>query len=158
ANGYAVQSLISHVAGGLLVSLCIVLVSVGVARGRVLPDWLGFAGLLPAGLLTATAVQFAIQPTQVETSLSPLALVALALWLVGIGIFLARLRRCRRSPRRPRRAIQLVTPTAIPIPVRVLGTLLRPTNETAQQGEEERAQERHACRPKEPQRGREMDL
>jgi len=92
ANGYAVQSLISHVAGGLMVSLCIVLTSVGIARGRVLPDWLGFSGLLPAGLLTATALQFAIQSTQVETSLSPLALVALALWLVGVGIFLARLK------------------------------------------------------------------
>jgi hypothetical protein len=91
ADGYAVQSLISHVAGGLLISLSIVLTSVGIARSPLLPDWLGFAGLLPAGLLTATALQFAIQPTQVETSLSPLALVTLALWLVGIGIFLARL-------------------------------------------------------------------
>src|SRR5262249_20312803 len=92
ANGYAVQSLISHVVGGLLLSLCLVLTSVGIARSRVLPDWLGFAGLLPAGLLTATAVQFAIQPTQVETSLSPLALVTLALWLIGIGICLTRLK------------------------------------------------------------------
>jgi len=39
-----------------------------------------------------------------------------------------------------------------------LGALLRPTNEPAQQGEEERAQERHAGRSEKTQGGWELDL
>lgn len=91
ANSYAVQTIISRIAGGVLVALFILLASVGIARGKVLPDWLGFGGLLVAAVLTATAFQFAGGPAQVETSLSPWSFVLLAAWLLGVGVFLARL-------------------------------------------------------------------
>src|SRR5262249_60019262 len=56
ANGYALQSLISPVGGGLLLSLCLVLTSVGIARSRGLPDWLGFAGAVAAGPPSASGL------------------------------------------------------------------------------------------------------
>ncbi len=91
ANSYAVQTIISRIVGGLLVALSILLASVGIARSKVLPDWLGFGGLLVAAVLTATAVQFAGGPAQVETALSPWSFVLLAVWLLAVGVFLARL-------------------------------------------------------------------
>jgi hypothetical protein len=92
ANSYAVQTIISRIVGGVLISLCIVLASVGIARGKTLPDWLGFAGLLVAALLTATALQFAGGPAQIETPLSPWSFVLLAAWLLAVGVVLVRMR------------------------------------------------------------------
>lgn len=95
ANSYAIQNLLSQVVGGALVALCILFTSVQIARvrgPRVFPDWLGFLGLLPAALLTATAFEFISQPAQVDAPLAALALALLALWFAGVGLFLARLR------------------------------------------------------------------
>ncbi len=95
ANSYAIQNLLSQVVGGVLVALCILFTSVQIARvrgPRVFPDWLGFLGLLPAALLTATAFEFISQPAQVDAPLAALALALLALWFAGVGLFLARLR------------------------------------------------------------------
>ncbi len=94
ANSFAIQNLLSHVVGGLLVALCILLTGVRIARVqkvRVFPDWLGFLGLFPAALLTATAFEFVGQPAQVEAPLAAPALALLALWFAGIGYYLARL-------------------------------------------------------------------
>jgi uncharacterized membrane protein len=94
ANSYAIQNLLSQVVGGVLVALCILFTSVQIARvrgPRVFPDWLGFLGLLPAALLTATAFEFISQPAQVDAPLAAPALALLALWFAGVGFFLARL-------------------------------------------------------------------
>jgi uncharacterized membrane protein len=94
ANSFAIQNLLSHVLGGLLVALFILFTSVQVARtrgSRVLPDWLGFLGLFPAALLTASAFEFIGQPAQVDAPLAAPALALLALWFAGIGYFLSRL-------------------------------------------------------------------
>lgn len=92
ASGYALQNVLSHVIGGVLVAVFLVLVSLRTLRAGGLPRWLGYAGLLVALLLGATAVQFLADPEQVETPLSPLSFAALALWLIAIGVILARLR------------------------------------------------------------------
>lgn len=92
ANAYAFQTLISHVLGALLVALCLLLVGARIVRTRRLPRWLGFASIVPAGLLAVTALQFLAAPTQVETATSPLAFALLGLWLIVMGISVARLR------------------------------------------------------------------
>lgn len=92
ASAYATQNVLSHVAGGALVTVFLLLVSVRTMRAGVLPRWLGYAGLVVAVLLGATAVQFLAGPEQVETPLSPVSFAALALWLITIGVMLARLR------------------------------------------------------------------
>ncbi len=89
---YAVQTLIAQVGGALLVGLCLLLVGARVVRTRLLPRWLGFASIVPAGLLALTALQFLATPTQVETATSSITFAALALWFIAMGIGLARLR------------------------------------------------------------------
>lgn len=91
ASSYAVQTILSRIVGGVLVALFILLASVGIARDKTLPDWLGFGGLLVAAVLTATALQFAGGPAQVETALSPWSFVLLAAWLLAVGVYLVRL-------------------------------------------------------------------
>lgn len=91
ANAYALQNVLAHVIGGALVAVFLLLVSVRTLRSGVLPRWLGYAGLLVALLLGATAVQFLADPRQVETPLSPLSFAVLALWLVAVGAVLARI-------------------------------------------------------------------
>jgi Domain of unknown function (DUF4386) len=93
ASQYAFQTLISHVLGGLLVGLCLLLVGARIVRTRLLPRWLGFASIVPAGFLAITAVQFLAAPTQVETATSSLTFALLALWLIAMGVCVARLRR-----------------------------------------------------------------
>ncbi len=89
---YALQTLIAQVGGALLVGLCLLLVGARVVRTRLLPRWLGFASIVPAGLLALTALQFLATPTQVETATSSITFAALALWFIAMGIGLARLR------------------------------------------------------------------
>lgn len=91
ADAYGFQNLLSHVAGGMLVALFIVLVSVRIVRTPVFSRWLGYYGLVPAALLGATAFQYLGSLTQIETPLSPLAFAALALWLALVGVLLARM-------------------------------------------------------------------
>ena len=92
ANQYAFQTLISHVLGAFLIALCMLLTGARIARTRLLPRWIGFASIVPAGLLALTALQFLATPTQVETTTSSLSFALLALWLIVVGVALARLR------------------------------------------------------------------
>ena len=92
ASAYALQNVLSHVVGGALVAVFLMLVSVRILRAGTMPRWLAYAGLLVALVLGATAVQFLAGPQQVETPLSPLAFAALALWLIVTGAVLMRLR------------------------------------------------------------------
>ncbi len=89
---YAVQTLIAQVAGALLVGLCLLLAGARIVRTRLLPRWLGFASIVPAGLLALTALQFLAAPTQVETATSSITFAVLALWFIAMGVGLARLR------------------------------------------------------------------
>jgi hypothetical protein len=93
SSTYAFTTLLSQVIGGILVALCVGLVSVRMIRTRTLLTWIGYFGLLLAALLVLTAVQFSSQLTQAETTLSPFTFATLALWLVCIGVQLAGLRR-----------------------------------------------------------------
>lgn len=97
ANAYGFQNLLSHVVGGALVALFIVLVSVRIVRTPVFSRWLGYYGLVPAVLLAATALQYLGSLAQIETPLSPMSFAALALWLVLVGVLLARLGRLPES-------------------------------------------------------------
>ncbi len=92
ASAYALQNVLSHVIGGVLITVFLLLVSVRTLRAAVLPRWLAYMGLLVAILLGATALQFLADPQQVETPLSPVAFAALALWLIAAGTLLMRLR------------------------------------------------------------------
>lgn len=89
---YAVQTLIAQVGGALLVGLCLLLAGARIVRTRLLPRWLGFASIVPAGLLALTALQFLAAPTQVETATSSISFAVLALWFIAMGVGLARLR------------------------------------------------------------------
>lgn len=89
---YAFQTLIAQVVGALLVGLCLLVAGARIVRTRLLPRWLGFASIVPAGLLALTALQFLAAPTQVETATSSITLALLALWLIAMGGGLARLR------------------------------------------------------------------
>lgn len=93
ANAYGFQNLVSHVAGGVLVALFIVLVSVRIVRTPVFSRWLGYYGLVPAVLLGATALQYLGSLAQIETPLAPVTFAALAFWLLLVGVLLARLGR-----------------------------------------------------------------
>ena len=93
ANAYGFENLLSHVLGGVLVALFILLVSVRVVRTPVFSRWLGYYGLIPAVLLGATALQYLGSLAQIETPLSPITFAALALWLLLVGVLLARLSR-----------------------------------------------------------------
>lgn len=98
AGTYALQTLIAGVVGGILLAVSILLASVRIIQTHSVARWLGYVGIVPAGLLIATAVQFAAAPTHVETATSPLAFAALALWLVCLGTTLARLRTLPSAP------------------------------------------------------------
>ncbi len=93
AGLYSTTTLISHVAGGLLIALFAGLACLRIIRTHMLLTWIGYLGLLLAALLAITAIQFSTQLTQAETTLSPFSFATLALWLVCIGVQLAGLRR-----------------------------------------------------------------
>ena len=93
ASLFAFLNILSRILGGVLVAIALMIFSARMMqRGqKALPDWLGYMGVLVAALLVVTALQFAAEPAAPETSISPIAFVALAIWLISVGIYLARL-------------------------------------------------------------------
>jgi hypothetical protein len=91
ATGYAIETLLSRVLGGLLLTLFLVLVSMAIARTRALPSWMAYVGLVVAALQAATAVLFALGPAQISTPTSSLAYYGLAIWLIATGYYLFRM-------------------------------------------------------------------
>jgi len=62
------------------------------SRSERIPTLLGIFGLLTALLLAITALLFLAGPAQVEVGTGTLSFAALAFWLAGVGIILARLK------------------------------------------------------------------
>jgi hypothetical protein len=93
AGRFAIQNILSHIVGGIMLAVWLMIIGAQMmlSRRKVLPSWLGYLGVLVAALLVVTALQFAGLPAAAETSLSSLAFFALALWLIGLGIYLSRL-------------------------------------------------------------------
>jgi hypothetical protein len=93
ATIYAFLNMLSRIVGGVLVAIALLIFSARMMRReqRSLPDWLGYLGVLVAALLVVTALQFAAEPAAPDTSISPIAFFALAIWLICLGIYLARL-------------------------------------------------------------------
>jgi hypothetical protein len=89
---FALQNIVSHIIGGVLVAVTLMIIGAQLmlSTQKILPGWLGYFAVLVAALLVITALQFAALPTAAETSLSSLGFFALALWLVAVGIYLAR--------------------------------------------------------------------
>lgn len=104
ATSYTVETVLARGCGGLLLALFLGLVSAyalaptSASAGsssnslRALPAWIGYFGLLVAALEVATALLALVAPTQVDAPFAPLAYFALALWLLAVGVSLARLR------------------------------------------------------------------
>lgn len=88
---YAVETLLAQALGGLLLAIMVGLVSARAIRQRALPPVISYFGLLVAALGAGNAVLFALDPTAAQTLVSPIAYAAFALWLIAIGIPLARL-------------------------------------------------------------------
>ncbi len=89
AASHTATTLLSTVIGGLLVAVYLLTVGVRIVRIRLLPRWLGYGGVLVAAALAGAAFQFAATPA--ETALSSLSVAGLALWLLCLGVVLARL-------------------------------------------------------------------
>lgn len=91
---FGAQNLLSHVAGGLLVAAFLAMSGIASIRSRAerIPPLLGVFGLLAALLLAITALLFLAGPAQVEVGTGTLSFAALAFWLAGVGITLARLK------------------------------------------------------------------
>ena len=92
AGRYALETLLSRVLGGVVLTIFLLVVGVRILRSRLLPPWLAYLGILCAALMAATALFFAFGPAQATTPTSGLSYVALALWLIVVGVFLVRLR------------------------------------------------------------------
>ena len=92
AGRYALETLLSRVLGGVLLAIFLMAVGLRVIRVRLLSPWVAYLGILCAALTATTALFFAFGPAQATTPTSGLAYVALALWLIVIGVFLVRLR------------------------------------------------------------------
>jgi len=92
AMSYAIETLLWRVLGGALVTVFLVVTSMRVLATRLLPVWVAYLGFLAALLLGATAILSALAPDDPGVPTAGLALLALGLWLVVIGILLARLR------------------------------------------------------------------
>jgi len=92
ARSYAIETLLSRVLGGALVSIFLVVTSLRVLQTRILSVWLAYLGLLTAALLAASALLSALAPDAPQTPVSSLSLIVLGIWLTAIGIVLARLR------------------------------------------------------------------
>ncbi|MGO8946428.1 MAG: hypothetical protein ACLQUY_01940 [Ktedonobacterales bacterium] len=90
---FALQNILSHIIGGILVAIGLMIIGAQMMRSsqKALPGWLGYFAVLVAAFLVITALQFAAAPASAETSLSSLSFFALALWLIAVGIYLARL-------------------------------------------------------------------
>ncbi len=97
---FGAQNLLSHVAGGLLVAAFLALTGITSIRSqsRRISPLLGAFGLLAALLLAITALLFLAGPAQVEVGTGTLSFAALAFWLAGVGITLARLKTLPTPP------------------------------------------------------------
>jgi hypothetical protein len=91
-NTYAFTIVLAQIIGGTLLGISIALASWRMVRTALLLPWVGYLGLLLAGLLIVTAIQFSADPVQVGTTLSPFSVATLALWLVCIGVLLSSVR------------------------------------------------------------------
>jgi hypothetical protein len=92
AGHYALETLLSRILGGICLTVFLVLVSLRMVRVRRFPLWFGVIGVLCAALQATTAVFFAFGPTHATTPTAGLAFIALALWLLVVGVFLVRTR------------------------------------------------------------------
>jgi hypothetical protein len=90
ANAFAIETLLSHVAGGLLVALFLALASHDLRLVRPVPAAFRLFGYLVAALLVVTALFYALAPGQVETPTSTVTLLGLALWFIGLGVVFLR--------------------------------------------------------------------
>lgn len=92
AKSYAIETLLSRVLGGVLVTVFLVVTNMRLLQTRVLPAWLAYIGLLTAALMAASAVLSALAPDAPQTPISSLSFFVIAIWLIAVGILLARLR------------------------------------------------------------------
>jgi hypothetical protein len=90
ANAFAIETLLSHVAGGLLVALFLALASHDLRLVRPIPLSLRLFGYFVAALLTVTALFYALAPGQVEVPTSTVTLFGLALWFIALGLVFLR--------------------------------------------------------------------
>ena len=95
ANAFAIETLLSHVAGGLLVALFLALASHELRLVPPVPAAFRLFGYFVAALLVVTALFYALAPGQIETPTSTVTLFGLALWFIGLGVVL--LRQTRRD-------------------------------------------------------------
>jgi hypothetical protein len=90
ANAFAIETLLSRVAGGLLVALFLALASHDLRLVRPIPAAFRLFGYFVAALLVVTALFYALAPGQVETPTSTVTLFGLALWFIGLGVVFLR--------------------------------------------------------------------
>jgi len=90
ANAFAIETLLSHVAGGLLVALFLALASLDLRLVRPIPLTLRLFGYFVAALLVVTALFYALAPGQVEVPTSTVTLFGLALWFIALGLVFLR--------------------------------------------------------------------
>ena len=104
ANAFAVETLLSRVAGGLLVALFLALASHDLRLERPVPAAFRLFGYFIAALLIVTALFYVLAPGQVETPTSTVTLFGLALWFIGLGVvFLRQIRPDTPEQARPGR-------------------------------------------------------
>jgi len=92
ATSFAIETLLSRVVGGVLVTVFLVVTSMRMLATRLLPPWVAYLGLLTAALLAATAALSIVAPDDPGVPTAGLSLLMLALWLIVVGVLLARLR------------------------------------------------------------------
>lgn len=87
---YALETLLAQATGGFLLAVMVALVSVQVVRHQLLHPLIGYFGLLVAAVEAGNAVLFAFGPLQAQNAVTPIAYAAFALWLLAVGLPLAR--------------------------------------------------------------------
>jgi hypothetical protein len=90
ANAYAIETLLAHVAGGLLVALFLALASHDLRSVRSIPAVFRLFGFFIAALLAITALFYALAPGQVEAPTSTVTFFGLALWFIALGVVFLR--------------------------------------------------------------------
>jgi hypothetical protein len=90
ANAFAIETLLAHVAGGLLVALFLAVASHDLRLVRSIPAAFRLFGYFVAALLLVTALFYALAPGQVETPTSTITLFGLALWFIALGVVFLR--------------------------------------------------------------------
>jgi hypothetical protein len=92
ATSFAIETLLSRVLGGALLTVFLIVTSTRLLQTRILPVWLAYLGLLTAALLGATAALSTLAPDDPQIPTAGLSFLALAIWLIAVGVLLARLR------------------------------------------------------------------